>query len=327
MSAADLGILMYTATCLLLIVAVIILPVAISLALEALRREPQAPGSLYWNQDIPIRYITINGMRIRYIKAGQVPVLILLHTLRTQLDIFQKVVPELIGNFTVYALDYPGHGYSDIPQTDYIPDLFVNIVEKFMEELKIDNATLAGISIGGAIPLLIAAKHNPRVKNVISINPYDYANGRGAERGNLVARLIFSLARIPVVGETVMRFRNRMVERIILEGGVARPEALPGQFLQQVWDSGVRKGHYRGFINLIRNAAKWEEAHHAYAQIRIPVLLVYGDRDWSREIERKRTHDEIPGAKLETVINGGHFLSLDQPEAVIRLIKQYAMTA
>ena len=317
---------MYTAACLILIMAVLLLPVPISIIVEALRREPQEPGVLYWNKDIPIRYARINGMRIRYIKAGQGPVLVLLHTLRTQLDIFQKVVQELSQHFTVYALDYPGHGFSDIPRTDYIPELFVNTVEKFLEDLQIDNAILAGVSIGGAIPLLIAAKHNPRVKNIISINPYDYGKDRGTERGNLVAWLVFSLARIPVVGETVMRFRNKMVEKKILEGGMARPDALPEQFLQQVWESGLRKGHYRAFINLIRNAAKWEQARHNYTQIRIPVLLIYGDRDWSRANERKLTCDAIPGAKMETVKNSGHFLPLDQPDEVIRLIKQFVVT-
>jgi pimeloyl-ACP methyl ester carboxylesterase len=313
-----------TVTWLLLICASIVLPVVISMILEAIRKPPQIPESLYWSDDIPIRYITINGIRIRYIKAGQGPNLVLLHTLRTQLDIFQKVVPDLSMNFTVYALDYPGHGYSDIPETEYIPELFVTTVEKFLDELDIKNTTLAGISIGGSIPLLIAAKHNPRVKKVISINPYDYGNGRGVERGNLVAWLIFTLARFPILGETVMRFRNTLVEKLIMQGGVANPETLPKEFLKQIWDSGVRKGHYRGFINLIRNAAKWEKSRHVYAQIKLPVVLVYGDKDWSHEHERKRNLDEIPGVKFETVMNGGHFLSLDRPDEVIRLIKQYA---
>lgn len=316
---------MNTAACLLLIAGFFVLPVVISMALEALRKQPHTPESLYWSKDIPILYITIDGMRIRYIKAGKGPNLVLLHTLRTQLDIFQKMVPDLIKDFTVYAPDYPGHGFSDIPKTEYTPELFVNTVEKFLEELDIKNTTLAGISIGGSIPLLIAARHNPRVKNIISINPYDYGKGLGITRGNFVAWLVITLSRIPVLGETVMRFRNTMVEKIIMEGGVARPDALPKEFLQQVWDSGVRKGHYRGFINLIRNAAKWEQARHVYAQIDLPVVLVYGDKDWSRENERKRTLEDIQRAKLETVKNGGHFLSLDQPGEVIRLIKQYAI--
>ena len=315
---------MNTIACLLLIAGFFVLPVVISLILEALRKQPPTPESLYWSKDIPIQYITVDGMRIRYIKAGKGPNLVLLHTLRTQLDIFQKVTPELLNDFTVYALDYPGHGFSDIPQTEYIPELFVKTAEGFLQQLDINNATLAGVSIGGTISLLIAAKHNPHVKNVIAINPYDYGKGLGITRGNFVAWLVITLSRIPVLGETVMRFRNTMVEKIIMQGGVARADALPKEYLQQVWDSGVRKGHYRGFINLIRNAPKWEQAHQVYAQINIPVVLVYGDHDWSNENERRQTLGEIPGATLETIKNGGHFLSLDQPSEVIRLIKRYA---
>ena len=315
---------MNTITLLLVIIACIFTPVVISFLVEASRKQPQIPESLYWSKEIPIRYLNIDGMHIRYIKAGQGPVLVLLHTLRTQLDIFQKIIPQLAGEFTVYALDYPGHGFSDIPKKDFVPEFFVSTVEKFLQELKIENATLAGISIGGSIPLLIAARHNRHIKNVISINPYDYGSGLGAGRGNFVAWLIFNLARIPVLGDTVMRFRIPMVEKIIMQGGVAYRDALPKEFLQQIWDSGVRKGHYRGFINLIRHAHQWETARHNYAQINVPVLLVYGDRDWSHEDERQRTFKEIPGAKMETVSNGGHFLSLDQPGEVIRLIKQFA---
>jgi pimeloyl-ACP methyl ester carboxylesterase len=54
------------------------------------------------------------------------------------------------------------------------------------------------------------------------------------------------------------------------------------------------------------------------------VLLIYGDRDWSREAERQQTLREIPGARLVLVENGGHFLPLEQPEAVIQHIKAFA---
>lgn len=63
-------------------------------------------------------------MRLRYIVAGSGPAVVLLHTLRTQLDMFQKVFPELAKRYRVYALDYPGHGFSDIPAADYTADFF-----------------------------------------------------------------------------------------------------------------------------------------------------------------------------------------------------------
>ncbi len=49
---------------------------------------------------------------IRYLKSGKGQPLVLIHTIRTQLDYFEYVIPELAKHFTVYALDLPGHGYS-----------------------------------------------------------------------------------------------------------------------------------------------------------------------------------------------------------------------
>lgn len=312
---------MDTNTVILLIIAFSIAPVFLSMLLEAMRKQPKTPDELYWDNTIDINYLQINDTQLRYIKTGQGPNLVLLHTLRTQLDIFEKVIPELSKTFTVYALDYPGHGFSSIPKTDYEPDLFVSYVEQFMTRLDIKDATMAGISIGGSISLLTAARQNPRVKNVVAINPYDYGKGRGIERGSLVAWLVFTLARYPILGETFMRFRNPMIEKLIFQGGVYDNSALTKGFLQQTWDSGVRKGHYRAFINLIRNAHKWTLAHNAYSNITVPVTLVYGDDDWSNTTERKETNNNLPNASMETIKNGGHFLSLDRPEDVIRVIK------
>ena len=195
-------------TLVLIVIVILVCVFCAGLIAEALRIAPKTPEQLYWAPEIPIRYVDIDGNRIRYIKTGSGPNLVLLHTLRTQLDIFEKLVPLLEKSFTVYALDYPGHGFSDIPQTDYRPELFVKTVEGFLDKLDLSEVTLAGISIGGVIPLIIAAKKNKRVKKVIAINPYDYGRGSGLSRANAVAGLIFTLARVPVLGEMVMRLRN-----------------------------------------------------------------------------------------------------------------------
>jgi pimeloyl-ACP methyl ester carboxylesterase len=308
---------------LLIVVASLILLVLVSFGVEALRRRPSTPKALYWAPNIPIKTTVIDGNTLRYIKTGKGRNLVLLHTLRTQLDIFEKLVPLLSKSFTVYTLAYPGHGFSDIPKTDYDPDLFVKSVEGFLDKLDLKDVTLAGISIGGVILLIIAAKQNPRVAKVLAINPYDYAHGMGIARGNAWAWLVFNLARIPVLGETVMRLRSSFIERRTLEGGVADPSAITPGFAEQVRASGSRPGHYRAFLNLLRHAHLWDEARRHYGDITVPVLVIYGDRDWSRADERQRTINAIPGAKSETIANGGHFLSLDQPERLARLIKSF----
>ena len=297
--------------------------VAASLVVEALRKKPSPPTALAWAPAIPIRHADINGVQTRYIKTGAGPTLVLLHTLRTQLDIFQKVIPQLAQEFTVYAVDFPGHGWSDIPQADYDPEFFTRFATQFLDTLGIESALVAGVSIGASIPLLMAAEGNSSIRGIVSINPYDYGQ-RGIDRANAVAKILFTLAPLPVVGDTVMRLRNPLVEGRILEGGVATPSALPQAFRDEVFAVGQRPGHYRAFLNLIRHLPLWRKAHEVYGRIRVPVLLVYGDHDWSREAERQATLREIPGARLAMVRDGGHFLPLDQPEAVIQHIRSFA---
>ncbi len=304
----------------------IIAPVFLSIIIEALRRPPQAPEKLYWSQDIPIQYISVNGSRMRYIKTGSGPNLVLLHTLRSQLDIFEKIVPELSKTFTVYALDYPGHGFSETLDVDYVPSMFTEYVEKFLDELDIRDAILSGISIGGVITLLIAANHNPKVRGVVSVNPYDYDEGMGVTRGNFIAWLIIKPTLIPILGETFMRFRIKIIEKIIFQGGVTRNNALTDGFIDLMYRAGEQRGRYRGLINLFRNGKQWEEARDEYKNINIPVKIVYGDQDWSNEDERQRTINAIPNSTSVIIKEGGHFLSMDQPEALIAEIKSFATT-
>jgi pimeloyl-ACP methyl ester carboxylesterase len=125
--------------------------VVFSYILEGLRRAPKRPVKLVWAPDIPVQYLNIKGMKVRYIKTGGGRNLVLLHTLRTQLDLFEKVVVERAKYFTVYALDYPGHGYSDIPKARYDANFFAHSVEGFLDALDLRDVTLCGVSIGGAI--------------------------------------------------------------------------------------------------------------------------------------------------------------------------------
>ena len=141
--------------------------------------------------------------------------------------------------------------------------------------------------------LMAAGRKNKRIKGIVAINPYDYP-GKGPARGNFIAKLIFSIVYIPILGETFMRLRNRVLEKKIMEGGVADPAALPGAFLEEIFVVGERPGHYRSFINLIRHSASFCDAHTAYPNITVPVQVIYGEQDWAKQEERERTVSAIP---------------------------------
>ena len=291
----------------------------ISQITEALRPVPQTPKTLRWAPDIPISYVDIGGYKLRYIRTGQGPSLVLLHTLRTQLDLFEKVMPELSRRFTVYALDYPGHGYSDIPEAQYDAEFFAESVAKFLDVLDLHDVTLSGVSIGGAIALILAGRRNPRIARVVAINPYDYAKGRGMARSSPLGWLITVTSNIPMVGETIMRLRNFAIMRAVLQGGVANRESIPPALLKEMYRVGNRPGHYRAFIRLLRESASWEAAIISYKNINVPVHLVWGNKDWAKPGEREHDRSLIPRAQMEIVENGGHFLPLDRPDAVVDL--------
>lgn len=296
----------------------------ISLLVEAFRRVPKTPETLRWAPEIPVNYIKLDDYRLRYVKAGQGPNLVLLHTLRTQLDLFEKVIPELAKHFTVYALDYPGHGYSDIPKAKYDADFFVASVEKFLNAIDLRSVALAGVSIGASISFIVAARHNPRVIRAIAINLYDYDKGRGLGRSSPGGRLTVALSDVPIVGETFTRLRNFIVFKPVLEGGVANPANFPPELEKEIYEVGNRPGHYRGFISLLRNAESFERAAKEYKNIAIPALIIWGDKDWSKPHEREHDNRLVPKVRVVNVQNGGHFLPLDQPERVVKEIVDFA---
>jgi pimeloyl-ACP methyl ester carboxylesterase len=82
---------------------------------------------LDWAPGIPIEYANLGGLKVRCIKTGGGPNLVLLHTLRTQLDIFDQIIPEPAGHSAVDAFDYPGHGWSDIPKAAYALEDFLPV--------------------------------------------------------------------------------------------------------------------------------------------------------------------------------------------------------
>ncbi|MGZ4578407.1 MAG: alpha/beta hydrolase [Mycobacterium sp.] len=219
-----------------------------------------------------------DGSRLRYFTAGTGPPLVLLHTVRTQLDYFQRVMPALWDEFTVYALDLPGMGWSDIvPGARYgEPELRTAVVE-FTRTLDLRDVTLAGESMGGTIALLASIELRDNVSNVVAFNAYDYPSG--LERGNWFARLIGTGVRLPGSGPVFARLENRMILRAVLRGGFADHRALSEDLLRELRRGGRRPGYPAVNRAIMRSLAGFVEARSRYAQVKVPVTLVYSEHD------------------------------------------------
>jgi pimeloyl-ACP methyl ester carboxylesterase len=131
-----------------------------------------------------VQYFTrSDGSRLRYFTAGSGPALVLMHTIRTQLDYFHRVIPQLWDSFTVYVLDLPGMGWSDIvPGARYEePELRAAVVE-FVTGLDLHEVTLAGESLGGALALHASVDLKDRVSRADD-HPRPHPCAERADRG------------------------------------------------------------------------------------------------------------------------------------------------
>jgi pimeloyl-ACP methyl ester carboxylesterase len=264
-----------------------------------------------------------DGSRLRYFAAGTGPPLVLLHTVRTQLDYFQRVIPQLWDAFTIYAPDFPGMGWSDIvPGARYEePDLRSAVVE-FITGLDLRNVTLAGESMGAAIALSASIDLQDNVNRVVAFNPYDYP--RGLERGNGLARLIGTGVRLPVSGPIFARMENWLILRGVLWGGLADRHNLSNEFLAELRRSGRRRGYPTVARAIMRNLNGLRQARMRYAAVHVPVTLVYTELDWSRPIERAEVAHLLTNIEAITLPDAGHFSALERPTDMIRILRRGA---
>lgn len=261
-----------------------------------------------------------DGSRLRYLQTGTGPSLVLLHTVRTQLDYFQRVIPELWDEFTVYALDLPGMGWSDIaPGARYDEPQLRSAVVEFVRALGLRDVTLAGESMGAAIALLASVDLADSVRDVVAFNPYDYPSG--LERGNWFARAIGTAVRLPGSGPIFAAMENRLILSGVLRGGFADHHALPGDFVRELRRSGRRHGYPKVARAIMRSLNGFVDARARYAEVNAPVTLVYSEHDWSRPPERERVARLLRVNPI-TVPGAGHFSALERPAEMVRIIRR-----
>ena len=262
-------------------------------------------------------------MSLRYKKAGSGAPLVLMHTIRTQLEYFDRIVPILAQHFTVYAIDLAGHGYSSVDtRAAYDEPYFRAAVVSFIEALDLRDVTLVGESIGAVLALTVASTLPDRVKGVVASNPYDYDRryGDGLRRGNLFANIAIGSYAVPVFGAVNAALENKLFLRWVLSGGFYDKRNLPRDLLSEFDRVGRRRGYRYVERKTFAGWRSWSGARAHYKDIKAPVTLIYGDHDWSTPEERRRNAVDLPKARLITLQQTGHFATLERPRQIADII-------
>ena len=257
--------------------------------------------------------------RLRYLTGRTGTPLVLLHTVRTQAEHFRHLIPLVQNKYTVYALDLPGMGYSQIvPGASYQEPSMRAAVTNLITRLDLHDVTLLGESMGAVLALTTAAELPQRVRRVLAINPYDYAGG--ILRSSLLARFIITGVLAPGIGPILAGLEPKPIMRAVLRGGLVDKTALGEDYLAEL----LRVGRRPGYSTVARSESaalpSFIAARSRYPNVKAPVHLVYGEKDWSRPSDRQANKDLIPTAKFTQVSNAGHFIVLERPDVPASLL-------
>src|SRR5260370_28625910 len=103
----------------------------------------------------PDKTVAVFGQTLHYWDVGSGPVVVLVHGLGSKKENdWGRVVVPLSQKYHVIAPDQLGFGQSDKPMIDYSIQTYVDFLNEFLHELKIEKATLVGESLGGWISAL-----------------------------------------------------------------------------------------------------------------------------------------------------------------------------
>ncbi|MGW3645791.1 alpha/beta fold hydrolase [Streptomyces sp. NPDC000878] len=261
--------------------------------------------------------------QLRYLKVGTGAPLVLLHTVRTQAEHFRHLIPLVADHYTVYALDLPGMGHSEIvPGASYDESAMRTGVERLLTELDLHDVTLVGESMGAVLALTTAADLPERVRRVVAVNPYDFRGG--IARSSLLARVVISGVLAPGVGPVIAGVEPRPALRKILQGGLGDKRALREDYVDELLQSGARPGYPTVARGVYQALPSLIAARPRCPEVKAPVHLVYGEKDWSRPSDREANKQLLPAADFTQVPEAGHFIALERPDVLADLLNAVA---
>jgi pimeloyl-ACP methyl ester carboxylesterase len=126
--------------------------------------------------------VRIGDTDVFYREAGAktAPVLLLLHGFPTSSNMFRNLIPRLATSFRVIAPDYPGYGFSGMPDRakfSYTFENMTNIVEELTKKLELNKYSMYVMDYGAPIGYRLALRHPEQVAGLIVQNGNAYDEG------------------------------------------------------------------------------------------------------------------------------------------------------
>ena len=243
--------------------------------------------------------ITVFGQKINYVEAGSGPTVILLHGLGGSTQAWQFNITPLAEKYHVIVPDQIGFGKSDKPLVNYRIRTYVDFLDQFCKQLKIERATLVGNSMGGWIAAAFTAAFPDRVDKLVLVDAAGYAPPK-----DLDTRTFWSLNPTTREGMKVLAakvFYNKafQTDAAIDMAIAARLAAGDGFTIKSITESILRGEDF------LDDTVK---------TIKRPTLIVWGREDGLVPLaEGERFQKDIAGSKMVVFDQCGHVPPVEKP--------------
>ena len=300
------------------LVLALLLAAGLAGALALYDQPPVVPGSWLAAASLEARYEATGGHRVRYVRTGSGPAVVLVHGFGSSLYTWKDVIPALAAGHDVVALDLPGFGQSDQPADLSFED-FPRAVLGLMDRLGIERAALVGNSMGGAAVAIVAAERPERVRDLVLIDAAGFNLGP-SERPRMVSvamsRAGALLARLPgkrLVVEASLR-------QVFHDTAHVTPERV-SEYLA----AARRPGTFPAIRSLGASTGDRQAVvAQSLPRVQAPTLVVWGDDDrWIPIAHADLFVAAIPGARKVVIPDCGHVPQEEKPEEVSRLLLEF----
>jgi pimeloyl-ACP methyl ester carboxylesterase len=252
-------------------------------------------------------FVDAGGLRTHVATAGEGPPVVLLHGWPQHWYLWRDVIPLVAPHARVIAPDFRGFGWTDVPDGGYEKDQLMRDVLALLDELGIDEFSIAGHDWGGYVGFLLALEHPERVHRFLALGvvpPWPARDPKTAlDAWRLAYMPVLATPRIGRVAGRALARRGLPAEE---DAFVDRLQGERGRATEQL---------YRTF--LLHELPRLAGGRYSASQLQLEAELLFGSRDpvlTTRAVTDAAA--QTNRLELELVADAGHFIVDEKPELV-----------
>jgi pimeloyl-ACP methyl ester carboxylesterase len=259
--------------------------------------------------------IRINGASVHYETHGSGrETIVFAHGLLWSGRMFDGQIAALKNHYRCFAFDFRGQGQSEVTPTGYDLETLTADTIALLEALGAAPCHFVGLSMGGMIGMRVVIRRPDLIKSLsLLATSADAETDEKKKRYRLltiIARL-FGLRVVAGQGMPIMFGQTFLNDP-------ARAE------LKRQWREHMIANHRVGISRAVTGVCTRASILDEIKRIKIPTLILMGEEDAAIPIEQaQRIHSQITNSKLMIVPCAGHTLSVEEPEAVARLLEEF----